>query len=55
MRVNNLEWAMKELSKFIEATKIVPHPSPNVFMSVNAGNTDKILDDVFSRLEAGIP
>ncbi|WP_413042192.1 TIGR02391 family protein [Rothia dentocariosa] len=56
MRINNPEWAMKELSNFVEATKIVPHPSPNVFMSVNAGSIDKILDGaIFSDWKQEFP
>lgn len=59
------EWAINELSKLIAATKIVPHPSPGVLMSVNAGNTeeiigqlyvvDKILDNVFPNWKQEFP
>lgn len=38
----NTEWAIEELGKFIHATELVPHPSPNVIGSFPRGNDEEI-------------
>ena len=59
------EWAISELSKFITATRIVPHPAPNVLGIINAGSreeissqayvVDRILDVVFPNWRQDFP
>lgn len=38
----NTEWAITELDKFIHATELVPHPSPNVIASFPRGGVEEI-------------
>jgi len=38
----NTEWAIAELDKFIHATELVPHPSPNVIGSFSRGDEEEI-------------
>lgn len=38
----NAEWAIAELGKFIHATELVPHPSPNVIGSFPRGDEEEI-------------